>query len=857
MKSFIYIILSVIMLFCSQVNAQEVYISSFDGEWGEAGVLPGVPVTWTININTTPDGIMGSTNGFRVFLSSDGTPEGMLDPGPGFTPITYSTLVEFSTYVVYTEQPFSIDGFGADTIGFGGLSFSDPVVIINEPTWTITTQVDSLLDTYLCIDSSFFPPGGAWLWSTSTSGNIYPTWTGTQCWLIKEYCIPAEFTSPPESLSFPNHCTEATYQFHASDPDPEECDPPGDGSVYFSMVDDDGSGSTITPDGFWSMNPTIDDHNNSPYSIVIRVDDACGCGEDFSFDVSFGNNSPSIDCGSGTTVCNLSSISPYQVIASDPDECDELTFSLISSTAQGLASIDPITGIFNFQSDSTDVGFQTFTIEVSDGSETALCDIIIEVLNCDSFYEIRIEESQDTYIYEKYHAFVDLSVNIGSLNMWGFEFLLSFDASILSFQALLRGSIYSNCGWEYLTYSIGKTSNVGNQDPSGLLRVIGIADINNNIIIPDCFNPYNETLFTLDFLVTQSLSFDRISTPISFYWEDCNDNTVLYHELTDIENPYSQTLGISRRVYDYNGIEITDFDYELPGYFGAPTIPCMDSVNDVPVRFIDLFNGMIDLNYINTINDRGDLNLNGIANEVADAILYTDVLINGPVMFVAPGPQTAASDVNADGIVLSVGDLVYLIRIIIGDAQPFPKLNPIHSSYSIENGILSVQDEMGAVFITVNGNTAPTLVAENMELKYYYDTKQDITRILVYSMEQGQTFSGEFLADVSNNINSIEFATYDGTSVKLESLPGDFVLNQNYPNPFNPVTTISFEIPVNSEYELIIYNTLGQTVKSYKGIAKSTITELEWDASDYPSGVFYYRLSTGVMSDQKKMVLIK
>ena len=74
------------------------------------------------------------------------------------------------------------------------------------------------------------------------------------------------------------------------------------------------------------------------------------------------------------------------------------------------------------------------------------------------------------------------------------------------------------------------------------------------------------------------------------------------------------------------------------------------------------------------IDDRGDMNLNGVAYEIADAVLYTNYFIFGPSAFdldpIRRESQIAASDVNADGSPLTVADLVYLIRVILGLEDP-------------------------------------------------------------------------------------------------------------------------------------------------------------------------------------------
>ncbi|MCH7691170.1 MAG: right-handed parallel beta-helix repeat-containing protein [candidate division Zixibacteria bacterium] len=88
-------------------------------------------------------------------------------------------------------------------------------------------------------------------------------------------------------------------------------------------------------------------------------------------------------------------------------------------------------------------------------------------------------------------------------------------------------------------------------------------------------------------------------------------------------------------------------------------------------------------------------------------------------------------------------------------------------------------------------------------------------------------------------------------------LPKEFALFQNYPNPFNPATVISFSLPVASEYELTIYNILGQEVKTFSGHSESGTVDIHWDASAYGSGIYLYKLTAGTYTATKKMIVLK
>ncbi|MBU4445898.1 T9SS type A sorting domain-containing protein, partial [bacterium] len=91
----------------------------------------------------------------------------------------------------------------------------------------------------------------------------------------------------------------------------------------------------------------------------------------------------------------------------------------------------------------------------------------------------------------------------------------------------------------------------------------------------------------------------------------------------------------------------------------------------------------------------------------------------------------------------------------------------------------------------------------------------------------------------------------------------DFKLYPNVPNPFNPSTTISFQIPAESQVRLDVYNVLGQHVKSlvnkklqqgYHSVVWNGVTSENRPA---PSGIYFYKLTTGQTSKVAKMVLFK
>ena len=122
-----------------------------------------------------------------------------------------------------------------------------------------------------------------------------------------------------------------------------------------------------------------------------------------------------------------------------------------------------------------------------------------------------------------------------------------------------------------------------------------------------------------------------------------------------------------------------------------------------------------------------------------------------------------------------------------------------------------------------------------------------------------------FLGD-SERLFRIDWFKFIGTSysppvgIKEEDNFGiqNFALYQNYPNPFNPKTVISWQLPISSYIDLSIYNILGQkvcTLVSEKREAGKH--QVEWNGSDYSSGLYFYRIATEHYTATKRMLLIK
>ena len=89
-------------------------------------------------------------------------------------------------------------------------------------------------------------------------------------------------------------------------------------------------------------------------------------------------------------------------------------------------------------------------------------------------------------------------------------------------------------------------------------------------------------------------------------------------------------------------------------------------------------------------------------------------------------------------------------------------------------------------------------------------------------------------------------------------IPKQILLHQNYPNPFNPITSITFELPVDSDVLLSIYNLTGKKVRTLiHEIKEAGRHTIQLNGNNLSSGIYFYALDTPSNKLVKKLVLIK
>jgi aminopeptidase N len=159
-------------------------------------------------------------------------------------------------------------------------------------------------------------------------------------------------------------------------------------------------------------------------------------------------------------------------------------------------------------------------------------------------------------------------------------------------------------------------------------------------------------------------------------------------------------------------------------------------------------------------------------------------------------------------------------------STPFHKM-PLTIKVSFTSGpdtTVRVMNDVNSQLFMFNFNRQPTTVV--------FDPNNDIV-IKTASLSVG----------INNNTNIV---------------PAEYALYQNYPNPFNPATSIRYDVPINSHVSIKVFDVTGkQIMELVNGEKQAGIYETSFDASNFASGIYFYRMEAGKFSSVMKMILIK
>jgi hypothetical protein len=301
----------------------------------------------------------------------------------------------------------------------------------------------------------------------------------------------------------------------------------------------------------------------------------------------------------------------------------------------------------------------------------------------------------------------------------------------------------------------------------------------------------------------------------------------------------------------------------------------------------------------------GDANDNEVA-DIGDVIYVLNYLFkNGD----PPVPLMQAGDVNLD-VTVDIGDVVYLLNYLFKNG-PLPCEpdygSPARPSAPAEVAIYDSKGEDGACEITIDGQFGIDIYGMQLEITWKEKVLglSDVSptgRTGKLDLYQNGGIGGVLKAglvdldgrgcvlagsgpllrfNLKAKQNPLDLSSLElkeailvdeqghklpvriGNRIGQPNLPKAFSLSQNYPNPFNPNTVIEYALPMDCQVRIIVYNVLGQRVRTLANeFQKAGYKRVEWDSKndggeEVASGVYFYKIKAAEFSESKKMVILK
>jgi len=229
------------------------------------------------------------------------------------------------------------------------------------------------------------------------------------------------------------------------------------------------------------------------------------------------------------------------------------------------------------------------------------------------------------------------------------------------------------------------------------------------------------------------------------------------------------------------------------------------------------------------------------------ATLDNLVATDSPLKII-PGGYWSGDQITLEGTVTRTGDVVDndLVMHFVTVEDLF---------YSGRNGITEHKHVMRKMFPTPAGQSFSINLNEtkDIETTFTRDPMWDPDSLSFVLFIQSSASKTVYQSA------TIRFSDLLWVSVDDKELsPNEFILEQNYPNPFNPSTSIKFSIPESGFTTLKVYNILGNEVTTLisEELTRGVFT-VTFDASELPSGVYFYTLKSNNYYETKKMLLLK
>lgn len=248
-------------------------------------------------------------------------------------------------------------------------------------------------------------------------------------------------------------------------------------------------------------------------------------------------------------------------------------------------------------------------------------------------------------------------------------------------------------------------------------------------------------------------------------------------------------------------------------------------------------------------------------------ITETDILVNCPIV---PDGSTAMLRYNTSedpGLTRGWYDTTVVFyfnfseKELMVDGSGMVPLSPIYVSFNINPGEPGggppsgfMTDSTGRTHNVVETLPEDALYSPLWFVNIYDNADFD----MVHDLASAQMANILVMGAANVNCPVVENESSSAVEQFGNSLPTGYELNQNYPNPFNPSTTIRFSIPESDLVSIKIYNSIGEQVAELVNQVLAAGTyNVEWNAKNNPSGIYFYALTAEGFTSTKKMILLK
>ncbi len=540
-------------------------------------------------------------------------------------------------------------------------------------------------------------------------------------------------------------------------------------------------------------------------------------------------------------------------------------------------------------------------------SRTSICCLIVLFAVCHSISaaQLKLPVFHSFWLPER-NCPVVVPITLDSLfrEIGGFKLCVVERSPEFVVTSVEPGASMESSDWEYLTWKRTAMPEEMYRSyfdvvPYGanLIEITAFASVTGGYLATSYFAGESAELVKLTCLFSQSpwgTLPDCMSRPFTFVWRDCGDNVIYSRDL--------DTSFAADTISDGYGFPY--FGLTFPGY-GAPDSTCFGLSGQYLPAF-DAINGAVDHVCVDCLDYIGDINVDGFRFTLADAVLFVGYFRWGlPAFTIVPSAQIAATDINRDGLTLSVADLVLLIQIVSGfdncTDPPFsqnsfagsreqfiaslcatakPALSDAQAEIAVARNsfgsavTLDVDQPIAGCYLKLVSESGAGLTEDQLSSLAPNATIGAIgdTTTLLWVNDRGdEVFSAGrhqlvSIRDRNVLIAGVEVVDTQASAMAVSltgNLPADYSLAQNIPNPFNPQTSIEYSLPVASQVLLDIFNVNGQRVITMvDGYREAGRHEVTWrgvdsDGNPIASGLYFYRLEANGFTQTRKMLLLK